>query len=113
MRTAPSLPSLIAVVNKNDLHLYLSLGTILSSNQPQANPLATPSQAMSKLRSIDAASAAPQPAAADNDPPRGEGSPRVISSEALLAGSAQLAILHKQTIYFLRQTRFGRLILTK
>ena len=68
---------------------------------------------MSQSRSIDAVSEAPQPAAAGNDPPRGGDSPRVISSDALLAGSAQLAILHKQTIYFLRQTRFGRLILTK
>ena len=41
------------------------------------------------------------------------GSPRVISSETLLAGASQLAILHNQTIYFLRQTRFGKLILTK
>ena len=70
-------------------------------------------QAMNKSPSIDAASEVPPPAAAGNDPPRGGGSPRVISSEALLAGSAQLAILHRQTIYFLRQTRFGKLILTK
>ena len=41
------------------------------------------------------------------------GAPRVVSSEALLAGASQLAILHNQTIYFLRQTRFGKLILTK
>jgi hemin uptake protein HemP len=40
-------------------------------------------------------------------------SPRVVSSEILLAGQAQLAILHNETIYFLRQTRFGKLILTK
>jgi hemin uptake protein HemP len=42
-----------------------------------------------------------------------DGSPRVVSSDTLLAGASQLAILHKQTIYFLRQTRFGKLILTK
>jgi hemin uptake protein HemP len=40
-------------------------------------------------------------------------SPRVISSDTLLAGASQLAILHNPTIYFLRQTRFGKLILTK
>jgi hemin uptake protein HemP len=40
-------------------------------------------------------------------------SPRVVNSDALLAGASQLAILHNQTIYFLRQTRFGKLILTK
>jgi len=40
-------------------------------------------------------------------------SPRVVTSDALLAGSSYLAILHNQTIYFLRQTRFGKLILTK
>ena len=31
----------------------------------------------------------------------------------LLGGRAQLAILHNKTIYFLRETRFGKLILTK
>ncbi|NDP41491.1 MAG: hemin uptake protein HemP [Aromatoleum sp.] len=40
-------------------------------------------------------------------------SPRVVTSDTLLAGASQLAILHKQTTYFLRQTRFGKLILTK
>lgn len=40
-------------------------------------------------------------------------SPRVVSSEALLAGASYLAILHNETIYFLRQTRLGKLILTK
>jgi hemin uptake protein HemP len=39
--------------------------------------------------------------------------PRVVSSDTLLAGGSQLAILHRQTTYFLRQTRFGKLILTK
>jgi hemin uptake protein HemP len=42
-----------------------------------------------------------------------DASPRVISSDSLLAGQSQLAILHNQTVYFLRQTRFGKLILTK
>ncbi|HEX5864580.1 MAG TPA: hemin uptake protein HemP [Casimicrobiaceae bacterium] len=39
--------------------------------------------------------------------------PRLISSAALLAGQAQLAIRHRETMYFLRETRFGKLILTK
>jgi hemin uptake protein HemP len=39
--------------------------------------------------------------------------PRVVSSETLLRGANQLAIHHNQTVYFLRQTRFGKLILTK
>ena len=39
--------------------------------------------------------------------------PRVIDSAALLNGRSQLAILHNETVYFLRQTRFGKLILTK
>ncbi len=43
----------------------------------------------------------------------GSSLPRVVSSETLLAGASQLAILHNQTLYFLRQTRFGKLILTK
>jgi len=40
-------------------------------------------------------------------------SPRVVDSAALLDGRSQLAILHNETVYFLRQTRFGKLILTK
>ena len=39
--------------------------------------------------------------------------PRVVTSDALLRGDPQLAILHEQTLYFLRRTRFGKLILTK
>jgi hemin uptake protein HemP len=53
----------------------------------------------------DAASAAQNDAAA--------GTPRVVTSEALLLGESQLAILHDRTVYFLRKTRFGKLILTK
>ena len=48
--------------------------------------------------------------------PTGDGardSPRVVTSDALLRGDSQLAILHDQTVYFLRKTRFGKLILTK
>jgi hemin uptake protein HemP len=52
-------------------------------------------------------------AVASTDRLPGIDSPRVVSSVALLAGASQLAILHNQTIYFLRQTRFGKLILTK
>lgn len=43
----------------------------------------------------------------------GSASPRVVDSSALLDGRSQLAILHNETVYFLRQTRFGKLILTK
>jgi hemin uptake protein HemP len=39
--------------------------------------------------------------------------PRVVRSDTLLAGASQLAILHHDTLYFLRETRFGKLILTK
>lgn len=38
---------------------------------------------------------------------------RIISSDALLSGHGALAIRHKQAIYYLRETRFGKLILTK
>jgi len=38
---------------------------------------------------------------------------RIISSDALLSGRGALAIRHKQAIYYLRETRFGKLILTK
>ena len=40
-------------------------------------------------------------------------SARTITSEALLRGDSQLAILHERTVYFLRRTRLGKLILTK
>jgi len=51
----------------------------------------------------------------DDPPAPGDTSalPRVVRSDALLAGASQLAILHNETLYFLRQTRFGKLILTK
>jgi len=39
--------------------------------------------------------------------------PRVVTSESLLGGARQLAILHDRTLYFLRQTRYVKLILTK
>ena len=61
----------------------------------------------------NAAVATPQVAASRTDQQPDIDSPRVVSSEVLLAGQAQLAILHNETIYFLRQTRFGKLILTK
>jgi hemin uptake protein HemP len=38
---------------------------------------------------------------------------RIVSSDALLSGRGALAIRHKQAIYYLRETRFGKLILTK
>jgi hemin uptake protein HemP len=37
----------------------------------------------------------------------------VVTSESLLGGATQLAILHDRTLYFLRQIRYGKLILTK
>ena len=40
-------------------------------------------------------------------------SPRFVRSDALLRGESQLAILHDRTVYFLRRTRLGKLILTK
>ena len=35
------------------------------------------------------------------------------ASIQLLRGDSQLAIVHERTVYFLRRTRFGKLILTK
>ena len=59
-----------------------------------------------------------QPPAGVEDAARTDGRPenapaRVVNSEVLMGGSTQLAIRHNQSIYFLRQTRFGKLILTK
>jgi hemin uptake protein HemP len=45
--------------------------------------------------------------------PGGEPGTRVVDSATLLAGGSQLAIRHRETVYFLRETRFGKLILTK
>ncbi len=56
--------------------------------------------------------ASPQEETAQSEKRSGAG-PRVIHSTALLAGASQLAILHNETVYFLRQTRLGKLILTK
>ena len=42
-----------------------------------------------------------------------DGRHRVIDSKALLSDQRELAIRHKQSIYYLRETRFGKLILTK
>lgn len=39
--------------------------------------------------------------------------PRAVTSDALLAGASELAIHHGDTVYYLRQTRLGKLILTK
>jgi hemin uptake protein HemP len=61
----------------------------------------------------DTEGAIPGLAAAQLDRHQGSDSPRVVSSDRLLAGRSQLAILHNETVYFLRQTRFGKLILTK
>jgi hemin uptake protein HemP len=57
----------------------------------------------------DAARAETQP----EGPDPADRTPRVVTSESLLAGASQLAILHDRTLYFLRQTRYGKLILTK
>jgi hemin uptake protein HemP len=75
------------------------IAVIVSEAPPNNADVATPPRAATS--STGRGSDAPSP------------TPRVISSDALLAGASQLAILHKQTVYFLRQTRFGKLILTK
>jgi hemin uptake protein HemP len=41
------------------------------------------------------------------------GARRVVTSDALFGGESQLAIVHERTVYFLRRTRLGKLILTK
>jgi len=41
------------------------------------------------------------------------GSTRIVSSATLLARQGALAIRHRDSIYYLRETRFGKLILTK
>jgi hemin uptake protein HemP len=68
---------------------------------------------MTELTAPDGKAADLDPAAPSAGQEAKDASPRVVTSDTLLAGASQLAILHKQTTYFLRQTRFGKLILTK
>ena len=68
---------------------------------------------MATDRDASAPADAARAAAAAADAVRVEGGPRVVTSESLLGGATQLAILHDRTLYYLRQTRFGKLILTK
>jgi hemin uptake protein HemP len=106
-------------VNKNDLHLCLTFATIrppMSRFQAKTLFLHTNLQDPMTIdvpakRARDAAP--PAVASAPGRTSSGAKSPRVVDSEVLLAGASQLAILHNQTTYFLRQTRFGKLILTK
>ena len=67
---------------------------------------------MSVPADLDRAGAPPRPGARATGGAASD-TPRVVTSDALLRGDAQLAILHEQTLYFLRRTRFGKLILTK
>ena len=39
--------------------------------------------------------------------------PRVVQSDTLFGEHSQLAIVHERTVYILRKTRLGKLILTK
>ena len=56
----------------------------------------------------------PSAQAASGDPlDEAVAAPRVVTSDALLCGASQLAIVHERTVYFLRRTRLGKLILTK
>ena len=43
----------------------------------------------------------------------GSRQPRVLHSDTLFAGGTQIAIQHDDSTYILRQTRSGKLILTK
>jgi hemin uptake protein HemP len=68
---------------------------------------------LSKEPAMSTGSVAPESGACGTNRNAGPGSPRIVQSGTLLEGASQLAILHNETIYFLRQTRFGKLILTK
>ena len=71
---------------------------------------------MSSDRNLPAADRAGRASVADAlgaDTNAPDATPRVVTSESLFGGATQLAILHDRTLYFLRQTRYGKLILTK
>ena len=59
---------------------------------------------------------APEPASPSPDPPR-RGLPapacRAIASEALFGGAGEVHISHRGSLYRLKQTALGKLILTK
>jgi hemin uptake protein HemP len=65
------------------------------------------------IPAADSAGRAPVADALGADAKSPDATPRVVTSESLLGGATQLAILHDRTLYFLRQTRYGKLILTK
>jgi len=67
---------------------------------------------MNEICANEQASASTEDLARSDRPPD-DAPARVVNSEVLMGGSTQLAIRHNQSIYFLRQTRFGKLILTK
>jgi hemin uptake protein HemP len=43
----------------------------------------------------------------------GTAAPRMIESDQLMRGASLVAIRHENSVYILRKTRFGKLILTK
>jgi len=48
-----------------------------------------------------------------SDASMGCGATRIVGSDTLLRKEGALAIRHRGSIYYLRETRFGKLILTK
>lgn len=58
--------------------------------------------------------AAPQPSGMSSTPPRTASSaPRRLDSAALLAGATEIEIEHRSSVYRLKVTSLGKLILTK
>ena len=54
-----------------------------------------------------------RPAGAKVGQPSQTATPDSVNSDSLFRGKGQVAIRHKNEVYILRQTRFGKLILTK
>jgi hemin uptake protein HemP len=61
----------------------------------------------------DDAAAAMPPAAPPAAPSPTAGAPRPISSDALFGGASEVHIAHRGSLYRLKQTALGKLILTK
>jgi len=103
---------------KGNTKIIKRLNEVLT-NEPTAIKQHSPHPKMFEHRDSSASTRSEPHAARPPNMPATDGSRpapsagRVIDSAKLLAGARQLAIRHRETVYFLRETRLGKLILTK
>jgi hemin uptake protein HemP len=83
----------------------------LSLRRPAARALMTTSRA--SKTSAPAATPSAERTGNDASSPEASGNERVVRSETLLQGRSHISITHNGETYQLRETRLGKLILTK